>query len=146
MTGLDEEEGCPGRDQLILLLNAAGTLTQPGRLGDVLQPERLCRRHVRLISHVTHLHQFHPLWVPSRDLNAPSFGNASGKAPTWLNNVGPIQSSKKTLTPERRPSWSSAPAAVYRKPYLAVTTESAGKPSTSTCATPRCSYPLPYRC
>ena len=41
--------------------------------------------------------------------------------------------------PSRRnvqPSWSTAPAPVFRKPSLPVTTGSAGRPSTSTCATP----------
>jgi hypothetical protein len=51
--------------------------------------------------------------------------------------------------PSRRngpPNWSSAPAAVYRKPYLPVTTGSAGKPSISTCARPSWGDTLPYLC
>ena len=51
--------------------------------------------------------------------------------------------------PSRRngpPNWSSAPAAVSRKPYLPVTTESVGNSSTSSRATPSWSEPQPLPC
>jgi DNA invertase Pin-like site-specific DNA recombinase len=41
------------------------------------------------------------------------------------------------------PNWCSAPATVSRKPYLPVTTESAGRRSTSICAKPGCREPPP---
>ncbi|MDR6508055.1 hypothetical protein J2805_003769 [Arthrobacter oryzae] len=57
---------------------------------------------------------------------------------------GAYKGRKKTLTPERaRPSWSSAPVKVFRKLLLPVTTGSAGRLFTSTCATPSWSEPLP---
>ncbi|MDQ0864541.1 hypothetical protein QF036_002122 [Arthrobacter globiformis] len=59
---------------------------------------------------------------------------------------GAYKGRKKILTPERAAELASAPAPVYRKPYLPVTNASAGKPSTSTCATPSWSDPIPYRC
>lgn len=57
---------------------------------------------------------------------------------------GAYKGRKKTLTPERAAELVQR-AAVSRKPYLPETTESAGNPSTSTCATPGWSDPLPCR-
>jgi hypothetical protein len=59
-----------------------------------------------------------------------------GKASPWPSSAAPTKDGKRPSHRNGRPSWSSAPAAVFRKPSLPVTTESAGRPSTSTCATP----------
>jgi DNA invertase Pin-like site-specific DNA recombinase len=58
---------------------------------------------------------------------------------------GAYKGRKKTLTPERAAELVQRADNVSRKPSLRVTTESVGKPSTSTCATPSWSAPLPYR-
>jgi DNA invertase Pin-like site-specific DNA recombinase len=54
---------------------------------------------------------------------------------------GAYKGRKKTLHRNGPPNWSSAPAAVSQKPYSPVTTASAGKPSTSTSATPSWAEP-----
>jgi DNA invertase Pin-like site-specific DNA recombinase len=70
---------------------------------------------------------------------------------------GAYKGRKKTLTPERAAELAQragngvpkavlarAPATVFRKPSLPGTTESAGRPCTSTCATPSWTEALPY--
>jgi hypothetical protein len=52
------------------------------------------------------------------------------------NSAAPTKDGRRPSHRNGPPNSSSAPAAMPRKPYLPVTTESAGKPSTSTCATP----------
>lgn len=58
----------------------------------------------------------------------------------------PTRGEERPSRPNGLPSCSSAPAAVFRKPYLPVTTGSAGRRSTSTCATQSSieTAPLPY--
>ena len=54
---------------------------------------------------------------------------------------GAYKGRKKTLTPERAAELVQRAGTVFRKPSLPVTTGSAGRPSTSTCATPSWSEP-----
>lgn len=50
--------------------------------------------------------------------SAPLLGNAVRKASSWLNSTAPTTGGK-FLAPVRSAGWPSAPAAVYRMPYLA---------------------------
>jgi hypothetical protein len=54
--------------------------------------------------------------------------DANGKASLWRNNAAPIKDGKRPLLRNGRPSWSSVPATVFRKPSLPVATESAHAP------------------
>jgi hypothetical protein len=79
------------------------------------------------------------------EFGAPLLGSAKGKASPWLSSAASTKDGRRPSHRNGPPNWSSAPATVSRKPTLPVTTESAGKPSISTCATPSWSEPLPHR-
>jgi Resolvase, N terminal domain len=70
---------------------------------------------------------------------------AKRKASPSPSNAAPTKDGKRLSHPNVRPIWSSGQAAVFRKLSLPVTTGSAGRPSTSICATPSWAESLPCR-
>ncbi len=66
-----------------------------------------------------------------------------GKASPWPSSAAPTKDGKRPSRRNGPPSSSNAPAPVFQKPSLPVTTGSAGRPSTSTSARQSWSDPLP---
>jgi hypothetical protein len=64
--------------------------------------------------------------APSPNSNAPSSGNARGKASPWPSSAAPIKGGRRPSHRNGPPSWPSARTMAFRKPSLPGTSGSAG--------------------